>query len=309
MKIVSLLPSATEIVYALGLHEQLVGVSCDCDYPDGASSKPVVSRSALRKIGNGTPASIDAGVRESLAAFESLYTLDRDLVRELQPDLILAQDLCRVCAVPSGHVTEALASIGCEATVLSLDPHTFSEVIDDIERVAAVTDATSVGEDLVRGLKDRIEAVSSATAPLEPIGTLALEWADPPFTGGHWIPEMVRLAGGREVLGVEGAPSRACTWDEITSADPEVVVFMPCGFGLDEAMQQVPRLFDTPDFAALSAVRNGRLVAVDGSSFFSRPGPRLVDGLEILAWATHPEIFPAPPPGRGQRVPLDGPGA
>jgi iron complex transport system substrate-binding protein len=302
MRIVSLLPSATEIVYALGLDEQLVGVSCDCDYPEGASSKPVVSRSALEIVDSSTPASIDSDVRESLADSDSLYTLERDLVRELQPDLILAQDLCRVCAVPSGHVTEALATIGCEATVLSLDPHTFSDVIDDIERVAGVTSVASEGERLVETLRDRVEAVRSATALVEPVEVMALEWADPPFTGGHWIPEMVRLAGGREVLGAEGAPSRACTWSEVASAEPEVIVFMPCGFGLDEAMNQVPRLFATPEFAALSAVRNGRLVAVDGASFFSRPGPRLVDGLEILAWALHPEVFPAPPPGRARKV-------
>jgi iron complex transport system substrate-binding protein len=303
MRIVSLLPSATEIVYALGLDEQLVGVSCDCDYPEGASSKPVVSHSALEIVEGSTPTSIDTDVRNSLATSESLYTLERDLVRELQPDLILAQDLCRVCAVPSGHVTEALATIGCEATVLSLDPHTFSEVIDDIQRVAGATSVAGEGERLVESLRRRIEAVRSATALLEPVEVMALEWADPPFTGGHWIPEMVRLAGGREVLGAEGAPSRACTWAEVASVDPEAIVFMPCGFGLDEAMEQVPRLLDTPEFASLSAVRNGRMVAVDGSSFFSRPGPRLVDGLEILAWAFHPEIFPAPPPGRARRIP------
>jgi iron complex transport system substrate-binding protein len=302
MRIVSLLPSATEIVYGLGLEEQLVGVSCDCDYPAGASNKPVVSRSALPIDDKSTPASIDAGVRESLAASQPLYRLDRDLVRELQPDLILAQDLCRVCAVPSGHVTEALATIGCDSTVLSLDPDTLSDVIDDIVRVADATSATTEGPRLVKSLRGRVEAVQSATALLEPVSVMALEWADPPFTGGHWIPGMVSLAGGRDVLGTAGAPSRSCSWTEIASADPEVVVFMPCGFGLDEAMEQARGLIDTPEFASLSAVANGRVVAVDGSSFFSRPGPRLVDGLEILAWAIHPELFSPPPPGRAERI-------
>jgi iron complex transport system substrate-binding protein len=300
MRIVSLLPSATEIVYALGLEEHLVGVSCDCDYPEGAASKPVVSHSALATDDNSTPASIDEEVRASMSAAEPLYRLDRDLVRDLQPDLILAQDLCRVCAVPSGHVTEALATIGCSSEVLSLDPHGLFEVIDDIDAVARVTSSGLGGERLGRSLRDRIEAVRSATALLEPVSVLSLEWADPPFTGGHWIPEMVSLAGGREVLGVAGAPSRSSTWTEIARAEPEMVVFMPCGFGPDEALQQASDLFDQPEFAALPAARNGRVMAVDGSSYFSRPGPRLVDGLEILAWAIHPDLFPEPPPGRAQ---------
>lgn len=300
MRIVSLLPSATEIVYALGLEEQLVGVSCDCDYPQGATSKLVVSHSALATDDNSTPASIDEDVRASMSASEPLYRLDRDLVRELQPDLILAQDLCRVCSVPSGHVTEALATIGCSSEVLSLDPHGLFDVIDDIEAVARVTSSGLGGARLVRTLRDRIEAVRSATALLEPVDVLALEWADPPFTGGHWIPEMVSLAGGREVLGAGGAPSRSATWREIARAEPEVMVFMPCGFGLEEAVQQASGLFEVPEFAALSAGRNGRVVAVDGSAYFSRPGPRLVDGLEILAWAIHPNLFPEPPLGRAQ---------
>lgn len=300
MRIVSLLPSATEIVYALGLEELLVGVSCDCDYPPEVSAKPVVSRSALTFSTDSTPASIDEDVRTSMSASEPLYRLDRDRVRELQPDLILAQDLCRVCAVPSGHVTEALASIGCTSTVVSLDPHGLFDVIDDIERVARVASPERRGERLAQSLRDRVEAVRSATAPLEPVGVLALEWADPPFTGGHWIPQMVDIAGGREVLGVAGAPSRSCSWTEIARAEPEAVVFMPCGFGLDEALRQTSDLFEVPEFAALPAARKGRVVAVDGSSYFSRPGPRLVDGLEILAWAIHPNYFPEPPPGRAQ---------
>jgi len=302
MKIVSLLPSATEIVYALELEDHLVGVSCDCDYPSGASGKPVVSYSALNTDANSTPASIDRDVRASMSASDPLYRLDREIVRELQPDLILAQDLCRVCAVPSGHVTEALATIGCSSDVLSLDPHGLSDVLDDISRVARVSGSDERGERLVGSLRARIDAMRAATAGLETVTALALEWADPPFTGGHWIPEMVGLAGGRDVIGVAGAPSRSCTWGEITKADAEVVVFMPCGFGLDDAVEQASGLFEIPKFAALSAARNGRILAVDGSAYFSRPGPRLVDGLEILAWAFHPQRFPAPPPGRAKWI-------
>jgi len=302
MKIVSLLPSATEIVYALDLEEHLVGVSCDCDYPSGASSKPVVSHSALATDTDSTPASIDKDVRASMSASDPLYRLDRELVRELQPDLILAQDLCRVCAVPSGHVTEALATIGCSSEVLSLDPHGLFDVLDDIRRVARISGSNETGVRLVRSLRARIDAVRAATSQLETVTALALEWADPPFTGGHWIPEMIDLAGGREVLGVAGAPSRSCTWAEIDKAEPEVVVFMPCGFGLDEAVEQASDLYEVPEFAALSPARSGRVVAVDGSSYFSRPGPRLVDGLEILAWVLHPDRFPAPPPGRAKWI-------
>jgi iron complex transport system substrate-binding protein len=301
MRIVSLLPSATEIVYALELEDHLVGVSCDCDYPLDVSAKPVVSNSSLA-TGDNTPADIDREVRASLSASEPLYRLDRELVRNLQPDLILAQDLCRVCAVPSGHVTEALATIGCSSEVLSLDPHGLFDVLDDIGRVARAAGAEMPGDLLARSLRARIEVVHKATASLEPVSVLALEWADPPFTGGHWIPEMVSLAGGRELLGVAGAPSRSCTWTEIAEADPGVVVFMPCGFGLDEAVEQASALFDVPEFTALSAVRNHQVISVDGSSYFSRPGPRLVDGLEILAWALHPELFQAPPPGRAKRI-------
>jgi len=302
MRIVSLLPSATEIVYALELEDHLVGVSCDCDYPGGASTKPVVSHSSLVVDDSSTPAGIAEDVRASMSASEPIYRLDRELVRTLQPDLILAQDLCRVCAVPSGHVTEALSTIGCSSDVLSLDPHGLFDVLDDIARVASVTGSDQSGERLVSSLRARIETVRAATVGLDPVAVLALEWADPPFTGGHWIPEMVRLAGGREVLGVEGGPSRSCTWLEIADADSEVVVFMPCGFGLDDAVEQATGLFEVSEFANLPAARNGRIVAVDGSSYFSRPGPRLVDGLEILAWALHPALFPEPPAGRAKWI-------
>jgi iron complex transport system substrate-binding protein len=302
MKVVSLLPSATEIVYALGLDDQLVAVSCDCDHPDEARGKPVVSFSVLDADESSSPATIDDEVRARLSASDAIYRLDRDLIRSLQPDLILAQDLCNVCAVPSGHVTEALESLGCSARVVSLDPNNISDVLDGIEEVARSASAAARGRLLVDGLRQRIAAVHSATANLEPIPAFSLEWADPPFTAGHWIPEMVRLAGGRDALGAEGMPSRACRWEEVAAASPEVIVFMPCGYGLRDAVDQSHALFDVPEFAALPAARNGRVWAVDGSSYFSRPGPRLVDGLEILAWIFHPDLFPEPSAGRVRRL-------
>ncbi len=302
MKIVSLLPSATEIVYALGLGDRLAAVSCDCDYPSEARSKPVVSISGLKVDENSSPAMIDREVRNSLSAADPIYQPDRELVRELQPDLILAQDLCRVCAVPSGHVNEALESLGCAADVISLDPNILADVLDGIEQVARAASVASRGNQLVNALRKRIVAVGSATKNLTPVPAFALEWADPPFTGGHWVPEMVRLAGGREVLGIEGAPSRACTWEEVVATSPEVIVFMPCGYGLAATIDQAHNLYDVVEFASTPAAARGEIWAVDGSSYFSRPGPRLVDGLEILAWILHPDFFPAPPPGRVERV-------
>jgi iron complex transport system substrate-binding protein len=302
MKIVSLLPSATEIAFKLGLGEELVGVSCDCDYPPEAKNKPVISTSTLDIDAGNSPVDVDAQVRRKVADSEPIYRLDRDLIRELRPDLILAQDLCRVCAVPSGHVTQALEKLGCTADVISLDPHSLEEVIEGIARVADAAGASIRGNRLVAQLRSRIGAVRSLTSGLKPITTLALEWADPPFSGGHWIPEMVRVAGGRDVLGIERAPSRTCNWSEIADAAPHVIVFMPCGYGLNEAIAQAHGLNEIPEFAVTPAARQGQVWAVDGSAYYSRPGPRLVDGLEILAWILHPESFPKPPAGRVQRV-------
>lgn len=302
MKIVSLLPSATEIVYELGLGTQLVGVSCDCDHPLEAKKKPVISTSALTVDAGSTPGGIDAEIRERVSQSASIYQLNRELIRELRPDLILAQDLCRVCAVPSGHVTEALETLGLQAEVISLDPHSLAEVISGITQVADIAGARRRGDELVADLSARIDSVGSKTSSLEPIPTLALEWADPPFSGGHWIPEMIRLAGGHDVLGIERSPSRTCDWNEVSNAGPEVIVFMPCGFGLEDAITQARGLRDIPGFASTPAVHREQVWAVDGSAYFSRPGPRVVDGLEILSWILHPELFPEPPKGRVERV-------
>ncbi len=308
MKIVSLLPSATEIVYFLGLEDQLEGVTFECDYPPEARTKPVVSNTSLPLDEELSAGEIDALVTEKMRRGEPLYTLDEQLIRSIKPDLILAQDLCHVCAVPSGQVTDALAKLGSSARVISLDPHYLPDILDGIEQVAQVAGAGDAVE-RVASLRRRVERVRVAAAELPRPRTVALEWAEPPFTGGHWLPEMIEVAGGRDVLGQPGQRSTRRTWEEIVETQPEVFVFMPCGYGLTGALGQVGALYEVPGFADTPAAINGRVYATDASAYFSRPGPRIVDGLEILAWILHPETFAEPPPERVSRALLSSSGA
>jgi iron complex transport system substrate-binding protein len=302
MNIVSLLPSATEIVYALGADDFLLGVSCDCDYPDEVRHKPVVSSASL-PIDHTTDArTIDQLVRNQLDESSSIYSLNTALIRELRPDLILAQDLCRVCAVPSGAVEEALEIIGCDAEVLSLDPHTLDGVIDAVQRVGDALGKSEQARILSKALRNRVEAVRRVTKDLRTRRVFALEWPDPPFNGGHWVPEMVEAAGGRDVLGSSGAPSRELSWDDIVAAAPEVIVYMPCGFGLADAVAQARKLYATEAFRKTPAAMRGDLFAVDASSYFSRPGPRLIDGVEILGGLLHPHRLPVPSAMTARRV-------
>jgi iron complex transport system substrate-binding protein len=302
MKIVSLLPSATEIVFALGLGDQLEGVTYECDYPAEARSKPVISDTALPQDRPLTPGEIDGLVRDYMRRQEPIYVLDKDLIQKIQPDLILAQDLCRVCAVPSGQVEQALDELGCRSEVLSLDPHSLDEVLDGIDQVGRATGTSEAATTLTGELRDRIERVRRAASGLPRVRTLALEWSDPPWVGGHWVPEMVQIAGGVNLLNEAGQPSRTVSWTDIGDAAPEVIVFMPCGMYLPEAEDEGARLLAIPDLADTAAARLGTVFAVDASSYFSRPGPRLVDGLEILAWAIHPEAFARPPSNAISRV-------
>jgi iron complex transport system substrate-binding protein len=303
MKIASLLPSATEIVYALGLGESLVGVTDECDYPPDAVTKPVVSRSALpqgRPLG---AREIDSAVRERLDGEQPLYVLDEELLRREQPDVILTQDLCRVCAVPSGQVQRALDGLGLpDANVLSLEPSTLEEILASIEAIGAILDRSDEAKAIAALLRARIARVKEIAVRLPTIRVFALEWSDPPFAGGHWVPEMVEAAGGVNLLGAKGEPSREVGWRQIGDEMPEVIVFTPCGYYLEEAEEEAARLFAQPDFAGTPAAREGNVFAVDATSFFSRPGPRIVDGLEILAWAIHPEAYPEPPRGGIVRV-------
>lgn len=303
MKIVSLLPSATEIVFALGKGDQLIGVTDECDYPPEAVTKPVVSRSALPQ---GRPLSsleIDRAVRTKVGAGEQLYLLDKELLRREQPDLILTQDLCRVCAVPSGQVELALDELGTpDAKVVSLDPQTLEDVIGQLEIVGKLLDAADKGRELAELLRARVARVIEVAARLPMVSAFCLEWADPPFVAGHWIPEMVEATGAKNLMAGKGEPSREISWHEVREAAPEVIVFMPCGYYLEEAEAEAGSLFEHPDLADTPAARNGNVYAVDATSYFSRPGPRIVDGLEILAWSVHPEAFPEPAPGTVARV-------
>jgi iron complex transport system substrate-binding protein len=294
VKIVSLLPSATEIVFALGLGDQLEGVTYECDFPAEARAKPIISDTALPQDRPLTPGEIDGLVRDFMRRQEPLYVLDKELIQKIQPDLILAQDLCRVCAVPSGQVEQALDELGCRSDVLSLDPHSLGDVLDGIIEVGRATGKESLARDVVSELRGRVDRVRDTAKRLPTIGTLCLEWSDPPWVGGHWVPEMVEIAGGTNLLNEAKQPSPTVTWRDVRDAAPEVVVFMPCGMYLPEAEAEGEALVRHPDVAETPAGRAGAVFAVDASSYFSRPGPRLVDGLEILAWAIHPDAFPRP---------------
>ena len=298
MKIASLLPSATEIVYALGLGDSLIGVTDECDYPADAVTKPVISRSSLPHGRIQTPREIDDAVRARAGQDGQLFVLDADLLRREQPEVVLTQDLCRVCAVPSGQVQDALNRLGLpDAQVLSLDPQNLDEVIASIETVGRLLDREAKAGEIAAALRTRVAAVKQTAKRVPTVSVFALEWSDPPFSAGHWIPDMIESVGATPVLAEKGQPSRETAWHEIRAAGPEVIVFMPCGYYLEEAESEAARFLDQPEFADTPAVRNGNVYAVDATSFFSRPGPRLVDGLEILAWAAHPDFYPAPPDG------------
>jgi iron complex transport system substrate-binding protein len=300
MRIVSLLPSATEILYALNLGEDLVGVTHECDWPPEARGKRLVSHSTLPP--GASPVEVDRLVTQSLDGGNPIYRLDHVAIQELRPDIVITQDLCAVCAVPSGHVHEALDLLGCPAQVLSLDPSSLDEVLDCVLQVGAVSGTHREAKAYVAKLRGRLDTVRRSVAGLERPRTFALEWGDPPFNGGHWVPEMIEAAGGESVLGSLGTPSIRLSWEAIAAAKPEVVVFMPCGYNLDAALEEGKALKKRPELAGVQ-----RFFAADASAFFSRPGPRLIDGVELLAAALHPGSIESYPLGGIARVvPRDG---
>lgn len=283
MKIVSLLPSATEIVFALGLGDQLSGRSFECDFPAEAERVPIVSGTALGGGADATPAEIDAEVSALVAAGEQIYTLDADAIGTIRPDLILAQDLCRVCAVPSGDVNDALDVLGCRAEVLSLDPFRLDDVVATVGQIGRAAGADAAAGRLMAELRARVEAVRDGVAGRPRPRVLVLEWADPYFSGGHWMPDMVDAAGGDPVLGSGGERSVRLDPGTIAATEIDVVVFVPCGFGLDGAVAQgTELLLRSPELDHV-----GRIYAMDGNAYFSRPGPRVVDGVELLVGVLH----------------------
>ncbi len=297
MRIVSLLPSATEIVYALGLGEHLCGVSFECDYPEAARTVQVISGTSLATDGSLSAQQIDTEVSERVAAGLSIYTLDDARLRAIDPDLILAQDLCRVCAVPSGAVEEALDVIGCHAQVISLDPSRLGDVIDTIGTVGSATGTEEPAAVLMAELRSRLEVVRRAVAGRTRPRVLVLEWPDPLFNAGHWVPDMVTAAGGEPVLADAGLPSRRLGWEEIGPDPVDVTIFAPCGFDLDGALEQAEVLLAQPQ----AARGLGRIYAVDANAHFSRPGPRVVDGVELLAELLHGDDTGVAS-GRAQRI-------
>jgi iron complex transport system substrate-binding protein len=299
MRIVSLVPSATEMLFALGLGEEVVAVTHECDYPPEAQELPKVTRDVLPA--GLSAAEIDAAVKERTLAGESIYELDADALHDLEPDLIVTQALCSVCAVSYDDVRAIADEIDTQPMVISLDPHTVGEVLDDARTLAQATDTKDAAVDLVREASARIDRIRVLTrkATRRP-RVVALEWLDPPFAAGHWTPQLIQFAGGEDMLGFAGENSEQCSWEEIVAVEPDIVVVMPCGYDAEIAHREAEMHRDQ-----LAAIGAGEVVAVDAAAYFSRPGPRIIDGLELLAHIMHPELVPEPaPPARALTVEL-----
>ena len=290
MRIVSLVPSATEMLFALGVGDEVTAVTHECDHPPEALDLPKVTRDV---IGPGlAPAEIDRAVRTLTEQGKAIYELDEDALRRLQPDLIVTQELCAVCAVSYDDVRAVAEQLESQPQVLALDPHTLGEVLGDVRTLAQATDAKDAGVDLVQDAASRIDRVRLATRAAEPVRVAALEWLDPVYVAGHWTPQLIEYAGGFDVLGLPGEHSERRSWDEVRAAGPEVVVVMPCGYDAERALEEA---YDYAD--ELESLGAKRVVAVDAAAYFSRPGPRLIDGLELLGHVLHPDRLPDAPAG------------
>ena len=297
-RIVSLLPSATEIVYALGLQDDLHGVTYACDFPAAVADKPVVVSSRIQDATDS--AEIDRLVKESLTSNDGIYLLHHDVLEAARPDLVLTQALCEVCAVPSQQVHETLEKLPHKPEVLSLDPHALSDVVSDVESVGAAAGVDDRANRLAGDFRTRMDAVSSlaTTADNRP-RVVCLEWLDPLMVGGHWVPEMVELAGGVDCFGNPGNPSFTIEWEQVIEAQPDVIIAMPCGFDVRRGLSEIKLLTGREGWSELPAAQTDGLFVVDANSYFSRSGPRLIDGLELMAEILHPELF-------NDLVPLNG---
>jgi iron complex transport system substrate-binding protein len=292
MRICSLLPSSTEILYALGVGDSVCGVTHECDFPPEVRKKRVVVKSRLPHTTD--PAEIDRLVREFTARGESIYAVDAEALREIDPDLIVTQDLCHVCAASPDDLAAALNLLPRMPQIISLNPHSIGDVWKDILTVGAATNSIRVAESLTEELKQRIAAIANA-AEIEVRNcgkprVVCLEWLDPPYVGGHWVPEMVAIAGGEDVIGVAGKPSFRVDWKQVIESRPDVIVVMPCGFDAEQAAKNLAEVKLPPGWETVPAVKEQRVFAVDANGYFSRPGPRLAEGVAILARLFHPGI-------------------
>ena len=307
MRVVSLLPSATEIVCALGARASLVGVSHECDYPPDVRALPRLTRA--RVATDAPSAAIDRDVRALLAQGLSVYELDVEQLAVLAPDVVVTQDQCEVCAVPLAEVAAAARQVlGAGVTIVSLSPRYLGDVWTDIERVAAALERVPAGAELVAGYKERLARLAGAVAGLAHPVVACIEWLDPVMVAGNWVPELVAIAGGAYPFAEPGAASAATSWQAIADARPEVVALMPCGFGIAQTERELPDLVARPEWRALAAVETGRAWVVDGNAYLNRPGPRLVESAEILAALIHPEAHLGRLP-RGAAAPVAATGA
>jgi iron complex transport system substrate-binding protein len=310
LRIASLLPSATEIVCAIGLEDELVAVTHECDWPPSVVGKPVVTRDAPGD-GPGGSRGIHDRVTASMHGGSSLYELDEDALAAAEPDLVITQELCRVCAVSYREVNEVVRRIDADIAVISLEPTSIEGIFHSITTVGAMTEVEDAAIDLVEGLRERLSAVERQVAARRDAGVhaprvVALEWLDPPFAVGHWVPEQIRRAGGWDLLGSDGEKAHATTWDAVAEVDPEMLFLMPCGFHLAETIEEWSVLDKPVWLPDLPASRRGAVFAVDGSSYFSRPGPRVIDGIELLAEIMDPAAFvDIAPLGSWTPVPVD----
>lgn len=296
MRIVSLLPSTTEILFALGAGDDVVGVTFECDFPPEARSRRIVSTSSLPE--GLSPSEIDTAVKTRMEAGEDLYRLDEGALRELDPEVVVTQDLCAVCAVAVANVDDALAHLGCRARVVTIDPMTLEEVLGSIVELGRVTSTEARAGELVDGLRTRLAAVGAATAGRARPRVAVIEWTDPLFSAGHWVPDLVGAAGARSVLGTAGQRSHQIDADDLAAAAPDIVVVAPCGYRLDGASQLAAELCGTGVIPA-----GAQVWAVDADAMFVRPGPRLVDGVETLAAIAHPGALPLDPNAARRIVP------
>ncbi|HMQ02409.1 MAG TPA: cobalamin-binding protein [Pyrinomonadaceae bacterium] len=302
MKIVSLLPSATEIVCALGLESSLVAITHECDFPSSVSLLPAITSS---RISHETMSSkeIDHAVRSQLDGHGSIYDLDVELLQKLSPDLILTQELCDVCAVNYKTVDRAAKVYAADATVVSLEPNSIEDIFDTILTIGELTGVKARAEDLVSELAERLGAVWAKVEFLDcRPRVMMLEWLEPPFAPGHWVPEQVETAGGTPVLGKAGQRSTTTTYEAIRESNPEIMVFIPCGYYIEDIRRQLVYQMFPVDWQEIDAVRTGNVWAIDATKYFSRPGPRIVDGTEILAKVVHPDLFGRPIIGEAYRL-------